>query len=172
MVTWRALTGRHLSTAQCAQGTERKHRRLVEEELRESLKRAFQAYREPLDTVKLFKYLGRLLTVGDDNWLSVTGNRRKARKIWTQMTRILIRVGADPKVSGLFFKSAVHVVLLFWVDICVLTPRMDHSLSRFQHRVARRITGRQPRRRGGGDGSILRWRQQWGRRASRRLRST
>ena len=55
MVPWRALNGRHLATAQCAMGVERKRIRLAEEELRESLERAFQAYREPLEIVTSFK---------------------------------------------------------------------------------------------------------------------
>ena len=64
---------------------------MVEEELWKSLERAFQAYGEPLETVTLFKYMGRVLTVGDDNWPTVAGNLRKDRKNWTWMKRILIR---------------------------------------------------------------------------------
>ena len=94
-------------------GLERRRRRLVEEELQESLNRAFQAYREPLETVTSFKYLGRVLTAGDDDWLAVAGNLRKARESWTRMTRILGREGADPRISGLFFKVVVQAVLLF-----------------------------------------------------------
>ena len=48
LVPWRALNGRHFDTAQCSKGAERKRRRLAEEDLRESLERAFQAYGEPL----------------------------------------------------------------------------------------------------------------------------
>ena len=55
MVPWCALNGKHLATAQCAKGTERKRIRLAEEELRESLERAFQAHREPLEIVNSFK---------------------------------------------------------------------------------------------------------------------
>ena len=108
-----ALKRKHLATAQCAMGLERRRRRLVEEELQESLNRAFQAYREPLETVTSFKYLGRVLTAGDDGWLAVAGNLRKARESWTRMTRILGREGADPRISGLFFKVVVQAVLLF-----------------------------------------------------------
>ena len=32
----------------------------------------------------------------------------------------------------------------------MLIPRMDQALDRFQHRVVRRLSGRQPRRRGYG----------------------
>ena len=48
LVTWHDLNRRHLSIAQCVMGAESKRRRLAEEELRESLERAFQAYGEPL----------------------------------------------------------------------------------------------------------------------------
>ena len=67
LVPWRALNRRHLSTAQRVKGAESKRRRLTEEELQESPERAFQAYGEPLETVTSFKYLGRVLTTGEDN---------------------------------------------------------------------------------------------------------
>ena len=69
MVPWCALNGRHLVNAQFSKEAEREQRWLVEEDLQESLERAFQAYGEPLETVTLFKYLGRVLTVGGEDWL-------------------------------------------------------------------------------------------------------
>ena len=70
---------------------------------------------------------------------------KNVRKSWVLMTRILVWEGADPRVSGVLFKAVVHVVLLFRSDTLVLTPRMEWDLGSFQHRVARRITGMQPR---------------------------
>ena len=61
---------------------------MEEEELRESLERAFQAYVVPLDNVTEFKYLGRVMTAGDDNWREVAGNVQNARKSWGRMSRI------------------------------------------------------------------------------------
>ena len=78
MVPWRALNGRHLATAQCAKGAERKIRRVVEEDMRESAERAFQAYGKPLETVISFKYMGKVLTEADDAWLEVVGNLKNA----------------------------------------------------------------------------------------------
>ena len=103
MVTWNALNRRHLSTTQCANGGGRKCRQLAEEELWKSLKRSFQAYVEPLETVMCFNYMGRVLTAGGDDWTELASNLRKARNSWMRMTRILIREGADPKVLGLLF---------------------------------------------------------------------
>ena len=42
-----------------------------------------------------------------------------------------------------------HSVLLFGAETWVLNPRMERALDSFQHWVARRLTGRKPRRRGG-----------------------
>ena len=94
LVPWNTLNGSHLATAQCAKGAERKRIRLAEEELRDILERSFQAYREPLEKVTQFKYLGRIIMVGDNGWKAVAGNLIKARKSWMQMTKILGREGS------------------------------------------------------------------------------
>ena len=89
-----------------------------------------------MENVTAFKYMGRVLTAWEDDWPEVAGNLHKAKKSWVRMSRILIREGADPKVSGNFFKFVVQAVLLFGAETCVLTPRMEQDLIRFQHRVA------------------------------------
>ena len=71
------------------------------------MERAFQAYGRPLETVNYFKYLGWVLTASDDDWPAVVGSLRKSRKIWAQMMRVLVREGANPRVSGTFFKAVV-----------------------------------------------------------------
>ena len=45
----------HLSTAQCAKGAEKKCRQLAEKDMREIMKRSFQDYVRPLETVTSFK---------------------------------------------------------------------------------------------------------------------
>ena len=83
------MNGRNLATFQCSNRAERNHRWLVEDDLQRSAERAFQAYGEPLETVTSFKYLGQVMTTGDDNWVERVGNLRKARKSLTRVTRIL-----------------------------------------------------------------------------------
>ena len=90
------------------------------------------------------------MTEVEDDWPVLVGNLQKARNIWGRMSRILIQEGADPKVSGHFFKALVQAVLLLGAETWVLTPRMERALSSFHNRVARRITRRQKRRLGGG----------------------
>ena len=111
----------------------------------EIAEKAFQAYVRPLATVTLFKYLGQVLTAADDYWPEVVGNLWMARKSWARMERILGGEGASPQVSGMFFKAVVQAVLLFGSETWVQNPHMGQALVSFQHRFARRITGRQPK---------------------------
>ena len=141
LVLRRTLNGRHPATAQCARGAERKRRRLAEAEMRVSSERAFEAYGEPIKNVSAFRYLGRVLTDGDDECLAVVGNLGKARKSWGRLSWVLGREGADSKVSGNFYKAVAQAVLLFGAETWVLTQRMEKELDRFQSRVARRLTG-------------------------------
>ena len=73
---------------------------MAEAELRDSTERAFDAYGKPLETVSTFKYLGRVMTAGDDDWPAVAVNLVKLRKSWGCLSRILSREGADKRVSG------------------------------------------------------------------------
>ena len=73
LVPWRSLNGRHKDTVMCRSGAERKRRRLAEVEIRESTERAFKAYREQLESVPRFTYMGRVMTAGYDDWPAVAG---------------------------------------------------------------------------------------------------
>ena len=84
-----------------------------------------------METVTSFKYLGRVLKEGDENWLAVAGNLKKAGKIWMRMTRMMIQERVDPKVSGLFIQTFVQAVLLLGSDTWFLTPQVEQSLSSF-----------------------------------------
>ena len=58
-------------------------------ETRESLEWDFDAYGEPIKNVSAFKYQGKVLTAGDNDWLAVVGNLGKARKSWGRLSRVL-----------------------------------------------------------------------------------
>ena len=67
LVPWWNLNGKHKGTAMCRSGAERKRRRLAETEMQESTEMSFEAYGKQLEAVPSFKYLGRILTAGDDD---------------------------------------------------------------------------------------------------------
>ena len=107
---------------------------------------AFEVYRKQIQTVPRFKYLGRILTEGNDDWTAVAGNLAKARKSWERLQGILSREGATKRVSGNFFKAMVQQVLMFGAETWVVSPMMERALSAFIHGAARRLTGRKPRK--------------------------
>ena len=63
----------------------------------------------------------------DENWPVVVKNLARSRAVWKSMMRILIREGAQPRVSG-FFIVVVQVVLLFGAETWVVTPCMGRVL--------------------------------------------
>ena len=70
--------------------------------MRENTEKTFENYVAPLENVMDFKYLGRVMTVGDDDWHTVVGNLQRARKSWGCLSQILSREGADLKVLVFF----------------------------------------------------------------------
>ena len=52
---------------------------------------AFEVYGQQIQSVPRFKYLGRVLTEGDDDWPEVAGNLAKTRKSWGRLQGILSR---------------------------------------------------------------------------------
>ena len=66
-VLWWALNGRHKSTEMCRGRADKKRQRLAEAEVRDSAEMAFEVYGKQIQTVTRFKYLGRILTEGDDD---------------------------------------------------------------------------------------------------------
>ena len=51
--------------------------------------------------------------------------------MWKRTTRILIREGAEMRVSTFLLKYMVQVVLLFDAETWVVTPRMGRVLGGF-----------------------------------------
>ena len=53
------------------------------------------------------------------------------RKRWVQLSIILQREEVNPRVLGMFVKAMVQAVLLFWLEIWVMTPRMGKYIGGF-----------------------------------------
>ena len=104
------------------------------------------AYGVPLYQFTSFKYLGRVLAAEDDYWPVVVRKIWCVRQKWARLTRVMIREGADAWTSGQIYLSVVQLVLLYGSDKWVPTPSMQRVLGGFHHRVACRLTGRQPQK--------------------------
>ena len=81
-----------------------------------------------------FKYLGRILTATDDNWPPVVANLSMHIKTWVRMSRIIGREGANARTSGNFFKALVQSVLLFLLEIWLVTPPRRQYAGGIPHR--------------------------------------
>ena len=124
----KALNGRHMGTLQCQKGEEPKRRRLTETETRKNAERAFHTHGKSMVAVSEFHYLRRLLAATDDDWPAVAGNIRKLRMRWGRLARVMGREGSDPKVSRSFYTAVTQQVLLFGVEMWVLTKKMESAL--------------------------------------------
>ena len=102
----------------------------------------FSALGSELGKVHEFRYLGRILTERDSDMPALYRNLTRARQRWAQLSRLLVREGATPRVSGNFYKAIVQSVLLFGSETWVWTKSMRLALRGFHHTVACRLTGR------------------------------
>ena len=67
LLLWALLNGCHPNTTKCTKGVGRKWNKMSVEEIQESTEQYFRAYGRPLNSVPLFKYLGRILTALDND---------------------------------------------------------------------------------------------------------
>jgi hypothetical protein len=63
---------------------------------------------EELETVKEFKYLGRITSDDDDDLPAVREKKRKTR--WARVSRVSTREGATAKMMGKFYLAVVQSV--------------------------------------------------------------
>ena len=114
--------------AQCTWVSEQKRLQLSAEEEREVTTMYFSVYGHPLEMVTSFKYLGRVISSTENDWMKIVRNLARAKTVWSRMSRILSRMGAPPWVSGLLFKAVIQAVLLFGAETWVVTPIMGKAL--------------------------------------------
>jgi hypothetical protein len=100
----------------------------------------FKIGEEEIETVRDFKYLGRITSDDDDDLPAVRDNMKKARKRWARVSRVLTRDGATAKTKGKFYLAVVQSVLLYGSETWVLSEKMRRMLEGFHNRCARQMT--------------------------------
>ena len=93
----------------------------------------FTAYGEPLEQVDVFKYLGRLLAMDDNDMQAVRHNLRKARGVWKRISVLLRRENLPPRVCGMFYKAVVQSVLLYGSETWTLSASSMKCLEGFHY---------------------------------------
>jgi hypothetical protein len=89
-----------------------------------------------LKLVSVFKYLGLLLLLTDEDWPAVYHNLSKACQHWARVSQVLAQhKGAEAHVSAMLYKAIVQSVLLYGSETWVLTPAMLKVLEGFHLRL-------------------------------------
>jgi hypothetical protein len=80
---------RHYTSRKCQIGVERKQQREAAVQSALALRQQFLIHGDVLETVEVFKYLGRLLAQDDNDIQTVRAQIRKARATWSQVGQVL-----------------------------------------------------------------------------------
>jgi hypothetical protein len=79
----------HNNTKECRVGTERRHQRDMAVQSALALRQQFTVHGDVLELVKVFRYLGRLLSQDDDDIQAMRSQLRKARGMQTRVGQVL-----------------------------------------------------------------------------------
>ena len=103
----------------------------------------FTVFGDPIETVKEFKYLGRIVTDTDDDKATVVLNLNKAGKAWGQLYRVLAyEKNRNLRTAVSIYRSIIESVLLYGSETWVLKGTTTlHRLEIFHRRCARFLTG-------------------------------
>ena len=108
----------------CIVGGERHRQHEAAAASARALRQQFTAYGEVLERVEVFKYLGRLMSMDDEDGPAVNANLRKARRAWARLSKVLRGENAAPGTSASFYRATVQAVLLFLLETWSVTPSL------------------------------------------------
>ncbi len=129
-------------------GTARRHQRDMAVRSALALCQQFMVHGDVLERVKVFQYLGRLLSQDDDDVRAVQSQLCKARGTWAWVGQVLRRENAPPRVGAKFYKVIVKSVLLYGSETWVLSPAVLARLEGFHTPTAYQMANENVPRRG------------------------
>ena len=129
----------HMQSNECKRVVERNATRRSAMIGAKALEDRFTAYGQELEQVDMFKYLGRLLAMDDNDMPAVQANLKKARGVWSRLSRLLRGETTNPRVCGMFYKAVVQSVLLYGSETWVVSGKALRVLEGFHIRSAYRM---------------------------------
>lgn len=129
----------HKKSKMCLIGQDRVEKWEHLEQKAQALIKQFTVDSEKIKMVNLFKYLGRMMMLIDDNITVVQANIKKAQAKWARVSRILSCKGADPRTMGYFYKAIIQSILLYGSETWVITMQMLKMLNGFHQQCAQYI---------------------------------
>ena len=149
MVTLYGWRRGHATSRTCAIAAQTRRQREAVQACQLAREQTFTINGDELRSVETFKYLGRIVSSTDSDWPALKKNLTKARQRWAMISRVLVRDGADARISGMFYKAAVLTILLYGSETWVWTLRMYKAAQSFHNSAARRISRLVARRQNG-----------------------
>ncbi len=101
-----------------------------------------------MERVGEFKYLGRRLSMSDNNTPALCTQMAKARGVWVRVSTVLKGENAPPKVCGMFYRTVVQSMLLYGSESWVLNPALIARIEGFHICAAWRMDQEHRPRRG------------------------
>ena len=145
-VTCKQRIGGHVDTKQCEEGDARQVQHDAAATSIWALEARFTAYGKKLERMEVFKYLRRFWAFYDNGAQVAMRSLKKARGVWTRVSRVLRWENALPRVCGMFYRSTVQAVLLFGSKTWELSPSAMKYLEGFHLKVVRWMTAMVPKR--------------------------
>ena len=146
---WTADTSGHLASKTCKDLTAQRQQHSVAAASAAAVQHKFTAYNKELKRVEQFKYLGRMMSMDDNDVPAMRRNLKKARRTWGRLRKVLEKEEVAPKVAGMFYQAVIASVLLYGSETWVLPPSGLKALEGFHVECARRLTGMRPKKEGG-----------------------
>ncbi len=78
-----------------------------------ALRQQFTVRRDVLECVKVFKYLGRLMTQDDNDIQAIRAQLRKACATWARVGQVLWSENASPFIAAQFYQAIIQAILLY-----------------------------------------------------------
>ena len=77
-----------------------------------------------IEKVKSFKYLGLMVNVKNEDWMTISFNLRKAKSQWGRFQKVLLYTTLSPHTEENFYKYILQSTLLYVSETWVVSGMM------------------------------------------------
>jgi hypothetical protein len=113
-----------------------------------ALRQQFLVRGNVLERVKVFKYLGRLMSQDDDDIQAIRAQIRKARSSWACIGQVLWSKNVSPFVAARFYQAIIQTILLYGSKLWVISWTAMAQLKGFHISAAYRMAKKNRPKRG------------------------
>jgi hypothetical protein len=96
-----------------------------------ALLQQFLVCSDVLEWVKVFKYLGHLMSQDDDDIQAILAQMRKARATWAHIGQVLWSENASPHVAARFYQTIIQAILFYGSKLWTISQTAMAQLKDF-----------------------------------------